>query len=69
MKTLQTITVLLAILFCSNANAQLFKTLGEKVKETSEKTLEKKVEEKTKKETEKHLTTPLIMTNYLKKMM
>lgn len=53
MKTLQTLSLILAICFSTNANAQFLKKLKQKVSEATERTIERKVEEKTEKETEK----------------
>ena len=53
MKTLQTITLVLAICFSANTNAQLLKKLKKRAAEAAESTIERKVEEKTIVETEK----------------
>ncbi len=53
MKILQTLTLILAICFSANTNAQLLKKLKKRAAEAAERTLERKVEEKTEKETDK----------------
>ena len=53
MKTVQTLTMVLAICFCATTNAQFLKKLKKRAAEAAESTIERKVEEKTMAETEK----------------
>ena len=53
MKTLQTLTLVLAICFSANTHAQFLKKIKKRAAEAAESTMERKVEEKAAKETEK----------------
>ena len=53
MRTYKTLTLIIAICFSANVNAQFWKKLKDKAAEAAERTVERKVEEKTERETEK----------------